>query len=99
MSGAARRGMELFYGKAKCATCHSGVLQTDQEFHAIAMPQVGPGKGHGDSGHEDFGRGAVTGDVADRYRFRTPSLRNVTAEHRTIPARRSWWRPIPCAPG
>lgn len=77
MSGAARRGMELFYGKAKCATCHSGVLQTDQGFHAIAMPQVGPGKGHGDSGHEDFGRGAVTGDVADRYRFRTPSLRNV----------------------
>ena len=41
------------------------------------MPQVGPGKGDGFDGHEDFGRERVTGDPADRYKFRTPTLRNV----------------------
>ncbi len=72
-----RRGMTLFYGAAGCADCHAGVLQSDMQFHAIAMPQIGPGKGHGFDGREDFGRENVTGNPADRYRFRTPSLRNV----------------------
>ncbi|HHO59758.1 MAG TPA: cytochrome-c peroxidase [Thiotrichales bacterium] len=70
-------GMKLFYGRAGCASCHSGAFQTDHRFHAIAMPQIGPGKSHGFDGHEDFGREAVSGRLADRYRFRTPSLRNI----------------------
>ncbi|HBC55680.1 MAG TPA: hypothetical protein DCZ03_00815 [Gammaproteobacteria bacterium] len=41
------------------------------------MPQIGPGRGNGLDGHDDFGREQVTGDPADRYKFRTPSLRNV----------------------
>jgi len=77
MSKEAEHGMDLFYGKAGCSNCHSGPFQTDLAFHAIAMPQVGPGKGQGSSGHEDWGRIAVTGDSADMFRFRTPSLRNV----------------------
>jgi len=76
-----KKGMKLFYGKAKCASCHSGKFQTDQSFHAIAMPQVGPGKGHNSEGYldgrEDLGREAVTQDPADRFKFRTPTLRNV----------------------
>ncbi|MGI9452659.1 MAG: cytochrome-c peroxidase, partial [Geminicoccaceae bacterium] len=71
------KGMELFYGKARCSRCHRGKFQTDQRFHAIAMPQIGPGKGDGLSGHEDFGRGRVTGLERHRYKFRTPTLRNV----------------------
>ena len=41
-------GIDLFYGRAGCDSCHSGPLMTDHGFHAIAMPadQV-PGKGHG----------------------------------------------------
>ncbi len=77
MSQNALRGMELFYGKAGCSTCHSGTFQTDHQFHAIAMPQIGPGKGDGIDGHEDLGRERVTGDSLDRHRFRTPTLRNV----------------------
>jgi cytochrome c peroxidase len=77
MSRNAKKGMRLFYGKADCAACHSGTFQTDQQFHAIAMPQIGPGKGDGFDGHEDFGRERVTGAPSDRFRFRTPSLRNV----------------------
>lgn len=70
-------GLALFYGKAGCHSCHSGPLLTDQGFHALGMPQTGPGKGHGANGITDLGRGAVTGDSGDHYRFRTPSLRNV----------------------
>ena len=85
---AGRRGMALFYGKAGCASCHTGKLLTDHQFHAIAMPQIGPGKGHGEdtsywraSGFSDYvedeGRYRVSFDNADRFAFRTPSLRNV----------------------
>lgn len=71
-------GMQLFYGKAGCAHCHSGVLQTDHSFHAIAMPQFGPGKtGRFEDDQRDTGRYRVTGNIEDKYKFRTPSLRNV----------------------
>lgn len=72
----AMAGVGLFYGEAGCASCHAGTFQTDQDFHAIAMPQIGPGKGDGE-GHEDFGRGRVTKRRNERYLFRTPTLRNV----------------------
>jgi cytochrome c peroxidase len=38
---------------------------------------IGPGKGDGFEEHDDYGRERVTGDANDRYKFRTPSLRNV----------------------
>lgn len=75
----AMQGLELFYGKAQCSTCHSGPFQTDHKFHAIAMPQFGPGKAARFENHQrDVGRMRVTGDSADAYKFRTPSLRNLT---------------------
>ncbi len=71
-------GLRLFYGKAGCAACHSGQFQTDHDFHAIAMPQLGPGKAARFETHRrDTGRQRVTGRAEDAYRFRTPSLRNV----------------------
>jgi len=77
VSKSAQKGGDLFKGKAKCISCHSGQLQTDHKFYAIAMPPIGPGKGDGEKGYDDFGRERVTGDIKDRYKFRTPSLRNV----------------------
>lgn len=81
MSESAVRGMDVFYTVAHCADCHSGSLLTDQEFHAIGMPQIGPGKDQNlpgfVDGRDDIGREAVTGDPNDRLKFRTPSLRNV----------------------
>ena len=84
----AARGMSLFYGRAGCSGCHSGKFQTDHDFHAIAMPQIGPGRADGgDTGYwavtgerafpEDRGRGGVTVGSEDDFKFRTPSLRNV----------------------
>jgi cytochrome c peroxidase len=81
MAHSGRRGMQLFYGRAGCSSCHSGVFQTDHDFHAVGMPQIGPGKGDDlagfDDGLDDFGRERVTGLEEDRFRFRTPTLRNV----------------------
>ena len=79
MSMQARRGMRVFYlpSKGNCASCHGGTFQTNHGFAAIATPQVGPGKGDGFQGRDDFGRERVTLDEADRYRFRVPTLRNV----------------------
>ncbi len=75
----AQAGIALFYGKAKCSTCHAGQFQTDHGFHAIALPQVGPGKAARFERHNrDVGRMRVTGAAEDAYAFRTPSLRNVT---------------------
>ncbi|MEM7199411.1 MAG: cytochrome c peroxidase [Planctomycetota bacterium] len=67
-----------FFGPGDCARCHSGAAFTDLRFHNIGLPQIGPGKGNGASGTEDFGRENVTGNSSHRYRFRTPSLLNIT---------------------
>lgn len=73
-------GMDLFFGEAGCSGCHSGKFLTNNEFLSIGMPQIGPGKGDNlpgfNDGLDDFGRERVTGDDADRYRFRVPSARN-----------------------
>ncbi|WP_102107081.1 cytochrome-c peroxidase [Oceaniglobus roseus] len=78
LDGAAARGMELFYGEAGCSGCHAGPFQTDQDFHAMGVPQFGPGKAARFETHNhDVGRMRVTGRPEDAYAFRTPSLRNV----------------------
>ncbi len=62
---------------ARCSICHNGPAFTDNKFHNVAVAQLGPGKGDGPDGRDDFGRMRVTSNPADRYAFRTPALRNV----------------------
>jgi cytochrome c peroxidase len=81
---AARRGALLFMlptraDGASCISCHRGDRFTDEQCHVLGMPQIGLGKGDGDTLTDDFGRFRVTGNDADLYAFRTPSLLNVTA--------------------
>jgi cytochrome c peroxidase len=38
LSDEAKRGMELFNGKAGCISCHNGALASDQKFHNIGVP-------------------------------------------------------------
>lgn len=65
----ARRGFELFRGKAACVTCHTPPTLTDNQFHNISVPAAGPLS-------NDDGRFAVTKDEADKGAFKTPSLYN-----------------------
>lgn len=67
ISEAAKRGFDLFNGKANCAACHSGWAFTDASFHDIGSAQ-----------DNDFGRGSLfPTSVALRYAFKTPTLRDV----------------------
>ncbi len=75
-----KRGAILFYtstaqGGGGCNACHGGDNFSDGRHHTIAFPQIGPGKG--DGSNHDFGRERETGNIGDRFHFRTPSLLNV----------------------
>lgn len=83
ITDSAKRGALLFYkakaeGGFNCASCHSGGLFSDENFHVVAMPQLGRGKGDGPNSDDDFGRFRETKIGTDKYAFRTPSLLNVT---------------------
>lgn len=69
INAAAKRGFALFRGKAKCIMCHTPPTLTDNQFHNIGVPQVGPLA-------TDEGRFAVTKNPADKGAFKTPSLYN-----------------------
>jgi cytochrome c peroxidase len=60
-----KRGMKSF-ADSGCVACHSGPALTDSRFYRIQVP-----------GSEDEGRYLVTGDEADRFAFKTPTLRNI----------------------
>jgi cytochrome c peroxidase len=60
------RGLQLFNGRARCVTCHSGSNFTDESFHNTAQTDG-----------SDDGREAVTGRAKWRGAFKTPTLRDV----------------------
>ena len=70
LSESAKRGFDLFRGKARCANCHEGPLFTDQKFHNTGVSW----------GKEplDLGRFEVTGREEARGKFKTPTLRHLT---------------------
>lgn len=70
MGEEAKRGMALYKGKARCILCHNGPNFTDNKFHNLGVPQVGPMK-------EDLGRYYVTRQEWDRGAFKTPTLRSI----------------------
>jgi cytochrome c peroxidase len=69
-----KEGALLFYGKGRCAACHSGPMMSDFKFHSIGTPQ---GRFGPHSRHRDIGRAHVTTRVEDLYKFRTPPLMEV----------------------
>ncbi len=75
LSAEAKRGALTFFGKAQCASCHSGPLLGGDQFANAGIPQLGPGVGR--AAPLDFGFGE-TRDVAHyRFAFRVAPLRNV----------------------
>lgn len=58
-------GRDVF--QAKCASCHSGELFTDQSYRNNGLSDTFP----------DEGRARITEDVSDIGKFRVPGLRNV----------------------
>jgi cytochrome c peroxidase len=106
LNDGAKRGFELFSGKAGCVACHNVAadyaLLTDDAFHNTGIGYTGAGAAEDDSpvmmetapGQSipvnrelirsiseprppDLGRFEITLDPNDKWRFKTPSLRNV----------------------
>lgn len=104
MGGLERRGLEVFTGKGRCATCHRvgprDALFTDHGFHNTGIgwrrstraPErtrvtLAPGvfadldrrtlASFSEPPAPDVGRYEITLDPADRWAYKTPSLRNV----------------------
>ncbi|MEO7860334.1 MAG: hypothetical protein ABIU05_07795 [Nitrospirales bacterium] len=89
MTIAEKQGALLFFGAAQCSVCHSVAGQSNEMFsdfqeHVIGVPQIAPSLTNatfdGPGLNEDFGLEQVTGNPADRYKFRTSPLRNVAVQ-------------------
>lgn len=65
ISDQAKRGFDLFNGKANCASCHGGWSFTDHGFYDIGLPD------------DDIGRAAHLKLPSMQHAFKTPTLREV----------------------
>lgn len=69
LSEGAERGRKLFFGAARCSSCHSGPNFTDNGFHNIGVGMDKPGS--------DLGRFVISKLEGDTGAFKTPGLRDV----------------------
>jgi cytochrome c peroxidase len=69
LTDAEKRGHDLFFSESgECFHCHGSLnLFTDDDFHDIGLDVDPP----------DHGLGGANGNVFDRGKFKTPTLRNV----------------------
>jgi cytochrome c peroxidase len=88
-----KKGALLFFGRAGCVSCHvvsglSNEMFSDFQMHVAGVPQIAPLFGldqgnvifDGRGEDEDFGLEQITGNSADRYKFRTSPLRNAALQ-------------------
>ena len=73
-----KQGAILFFGKADCASCHTGPALNSMEFYALGMDNL---KGDGVYGEQDdnanLGRGGFTKNPEDNHKFKVPQLYNL----------------------
>ncbi|MFM8414500.1 MAG: cytochrome-c peroxidase [Planctomycetota bacterium] len=69
MSESARRGRDLFFGKANCTACHVGANLSDELYHNLGVGMA--------AAEPDLGRFVVTKEEKDKGAFKTPTVRNV----------------------
>jgi cytochrome c peroxidase len=93
LSVSEKKGALIFFGEGRCVVCHavggkSNEMFSDFQMHVIGVPQIAPefgvGRGNvifdGPGQDEDFGLEQITGNSADRYKFRSSPLRNVALQ-------------------
>lgn len=74
-----KRGAILFFGKARCSSCHNGPALNSMDFYGLGMANLdGPGVyGTDASDVAHKGRGGFTGRAEDMYKFKVPQLYNL----------------------
>ena len=92
MNAMAKKGLELFKGKARCIMCHNGPNFNDGSFHNTGLPETKTlqtdsgcitarrffGRGVGfEKLDKDYGRYLITKNESDKGKFKTPTLRDI----------------------
>lgn len=79
LTASQQRGMNLFFGKAQCASCHDNAALGGMAFAAIGLGDlIGDGIFASDySKPEHRGRGGFTGNPVDDFKFKVPGLYNL----------------------
>jgi cytochrome c peroxidase len=74
-------GRKLFFGKAKCGSCHKGPALNTMKFYALAMNDMQEGVNGAVNipvnPVENKGRGGFTNKPRDRFKFKVPQLYNL----------------------
>lgn len=70
MSASAKRGRELFFGKANCTACHVGANFSDEKYHNLGVGMNAP--------IPDEGRKKISRIEQDMGAYKTPTVRNIT---------------------
>ena len=81
MSFAEKEGALLFFGKAKCSSCHYEKNLGSSEFHVLGvkdMDQHPDAMNKNPDDPRNLGRGGFTKNPADNYKFKVPGLYNVS---------------------
>ena len=71
----AKRGAVLFFGEARCGSCHNGPFLGGNSFANVGVPQLGPGTGA--AVPLDKGFGETLNSPFYEFAFRVAPLRNV----------------------
>ncbi|MFK8005612.1 MAG: cytochrome-c peroxidase [Saprospiraceae bacterium] len=76
-----KRGAMLFFGDAKCATCHSSPSLNSMTFYAVGVKDLYQcGTNVFNTSIDDtrnLGRGSFTGNPEDMHKFKVPQLYNL----------------------
>ena len=73
LSAQQQKGLDIFFFRGGCASCHAGFNFSDGRFH-----NLGVGWQDATQRFADEGRAAVSHQPGDRGKFKTPGLRDVT---------------------
>jgi cytochrome c peroxidase len=68
LSSSAKRGLDIFNGKAQCNQCHGGFNFSNQKFENNGLYET----------YTDMGRFRITTNNQDIGKFKVPSLRNLS---------------------
>ncbi len=79
MSYQEKEGANLFFGKARCASCHYEPNMGSSEFHALGVKDMYQRSSFNTSAQDrrNLGRGGFTLNSEDNFKFRVPPIYNM----------------------
>lgn len=70
-------GAQLFFGKARCSTCHNSPALSGNQYYALGLKDMDTEFGLPPDENTQKGRGGFTERTEDEYKFKVPQLYNL----------------------